>query len=135
MTNDTLTYGFGTHVDVPVERAIDRVTTLLKEQGFGVLTTIDVRSTLREKIGVEFRDYRILGVCNPQFAHQGLTLEPELGLLLPCNVVVHEEPGGARVMFMDPIPALEMTGNSALTPLATEVRRRLRAVSDQLASA
>jgi uncharacterized protein (DUF302 family) len=133
MIPETVSYGFGTHVDLPCARAVERVTALLKEEGFGVLTTIDVRATLKDKLGAEFRDYVILGACNPSLAHRALQTELEIGLLLPCNVVVHEEQGGSRVMFMDPVSALGVVGNDALGPVAAEARARLQRVAGRLA--
>jgi uncharacterized protein (DUF302 family) len=118
-------YGFGAHLDLPYETAIARVKDALKAEGFGVLTEIDVRRTLQEKLGVEMAPYVILGACNPPLAHRALEAEPEVGLLLPCNVVVRAEGDGSRVDIADPEAMLGIVGNPALTALATEARARL----------
>jgi uncharacterized protein (DUF302 family) len=116
-----------------VEEAEARIRELLKEEGFGALTEIDVRSTLREKLGVDFRPYRILGAYNPPLAHQALEAEPGIGLLLPCNVVVEAGPvGGSRVSFLDPEKALGLVGNQELEPIAADAAQRLRRVADRL---
>ncbi|MBO0743495.1 MAG: DUF302 domain-containing protein [Candidatus Dormibacteraeota bacterium] len=110
-----------------------RVRELLKEEGFGVLTEIDVKKTMREKLGVDFRAYRILGACNPPLAHRALEAEPEIGLLLPCNIVVEAGPkGGTRVSFMDAGAVLGMVRNEALAPVGAEVMQRLHRVADRL---
>ena len=123
MTPPTTTCGFGVDVALGYEEAGTRVRELLKGEGFGVLTEIDVRATLRDKLDVEFPRYEILGACNPPLAHRALAAEPAVGLLLPCNVVVAErEGGGSRVSFMDPVAVLDMAGNPALRPVAEVVR-------------
>jgi uncharacterized protein (DUF302 family) len=107
----------------------------LRDQGFGVLTDIDVQATLKAKLGAQIGGYRILGACNPQFAHTALGLEDKLGVLLPCNVIVREAGGGTvEVASIDPVSSLERTANPALVPLAEEVRRRLTAVVDAVGS-
>jgi uncharacterized protein (DUF302 family) len=126
-------YGFGLKVALPYEQAVQRTTELLKEQGFGVLTQIDVKSTLKEKLGVDFRRYLILGACNPPLAHRAFQAELQIGLLLPCNVVIYEEEGGSVVSFLDPAAALGMVDNEALKPVADEARARLMKVRDALA--
>lgn len=118
------------YIAKPVEHdfdaAIEKVTELLKDEGFGVLTEIDVKDTLKKKIDVEFRKYRILGACNPQLAHKALSAEDKVGVLLPCNVVVQEHDSGqVEVSAMDPVAAMESIANPALTELASEVRTRL----------
>lgn len=127
-------YGFGTRVAMSYEHAVERVTELLKGEGFGVLTTIDVSATLRQKLGVEFRRYVILGACNPHLAHRAFQAELEIGLLLPCNVIVYEEGEGARVAVMDPDAALGLAPNPALHPVAKEARQRLERVVEALAA-
>jgi len=110
--------------------AVARVRETLKEEGFGVLTEIDVQATLREKLGEDVEPYLILGACNPPYAHQALSLEPELGTLLPCNVVVYERDGRTHVSAVDPVPMLGLVGNDDLAPIAGEIRAKLeRAVS------
>src|SRR6266540_5132315 len=121
MSDDTLR----ARLDLPYAQAIERVTTALKDQGFGVLTEIDVQATLKQKLGADFRKYSILGACNPPLAHQALTTELEIGLLLPCNVIVYEDHGGSVVSIVDPIAMLNVTGHPALESVAREARARL----------
>jgi uncharacterized protein (DUF302 family) len=132
--NDTLSYGFRKTVRGTVEEAETRVRAALREEGFGVLTEIDIRGAFREKLGVDFRPYRILGACNPSLAHRALTEEVDIGLLLPCNVVVYEgdEAGTAVVAALDPVLQLGVAGRDDLGPLADEVRARLERVIDAL---
>ena len=116
-------------VDLGFDDAIEAVTERLKDEGFGVLTTIDIKETLKKKIDVEFRKYTILGACNPKLAHYALTHEDKVGVLLPCNVIVQEHEGGqVEVVAMDPLGPMEAIGNPALTEMATEVRTRLERV-------
>jgi uncharacterized protein (DUF302 family) len=123
---NTTKYGFGASVDMPYDAAVERTRAALADEGFGVLTEIDVRATLKKKLDVDFRPYIILGACNPPLAHQALTAEREIGLLLPCNVIVYEESEGRSVVsVMDPEAALGLTGNDAIKPLASDVRARL----------
>jgi uncharacterized protein (DUF302 family) len=105
--------------------AVARVRETLKEEGFGILTEIDVQSTLREKLGVEIEPHVILGACNPPYAHQALGIEPELGALLPCNVVVREQEGATHVFAVDPAAMLGIVGNPALEPVADEIRAKV----------
>lgn len=125
-------YGFGTKTKLSYQEAIERTTELLKQEGFGILTQIDVRKTMKEKLGAEFRDYVILGACNPHLAHRAFQAELEIGLLLPCNVIVYDDDGGAVVAVMDPEAALGIVGNDALRPVAQEARTRLQRVIDAL---
>jgi uncharacterized protein (DUF302 family) len=126
-------YGFSVESELGVDEAEANVRELLKEQGFGVLTEIDVRTTLKEKLNVDFREYRILGACNPPLANQALEAEPLIGLLLPCNVVVEARPeGGSRVSFLDPLVALGMVGNPKLQPVAVDAAARLMRVADSI---
>ena len=122
------TYGFGTTLNIPYEEAIPLAKEALKAEGFGVLTEIDVRQTLREKLGAEMEPYIILGACNPQLAHRALEQEPDIGLLLPCNVVVRAEGAASRVDIADPQAMLGIVGNEQLNALADEARRRLQRV-------
>lgn len=125
----TTKYGFGTTVPMDFEHAIDVVTEALKQEGFGVLTDIDVQATLKQKLGEDMPPYRILGACNPPLAHRALSAEPSIGLLLPCNVVVRQVDSGAvYVEFMDPKAVLALTDNPAVHDLAQAVRQRLERV-------
>lgn len=126
-------YGMGTEVSMGFDEAVEKVTAALKDEGFGVLTTIDVQKTLKEKIDVDRSPYVILGACAPQFAHQALELEPEIGLLLPCNVIVYEEDGATKVSAMDPEAALSLAENPDIAPVAREVRQRIERVIGTLA--
>jgi uncharacterized protein (DUF302 family) len=120
-------YGLRVDLNVPYGDAVDRVTASLKEEGFGVLTTIDVKQTLKQKLDREFRKYVILGACNPTLADRALHAELEIGLLLPCNVIVYErEPGTSSVAAMAPLPAMGIVGNKDLEDVAREADGRLR---------
>ena len=126
-------FGFGKMVDLGFEEAVDTVTEELGKEGFGVLTEIDVQATLKKKLGEDMRPYKILGACNPPLAHQAVSAVPEIGLLLPCNVLVREnEEGKVRVSFMDPGAVLGLVDNPDVEPLAAEVKTRLERVLDAL---
>ena len=112
--------------------ALARVTEALKAEGFGVLTEIDVQETLKKKLGVEFRPYKILGACNPPLAYRALTAAPEVGLLLPCNVVVSAVAGGTEIALVDPIGMLGFVARPELEPIAEEARARLERVAQAL---
>jgi uncharacterized protein (DUF302 family) len=122
-------FGFGKAVDLGFEEAIETVTEELSKEGFGVLTEIDVQATLKKKLGEDMRPYRILGACNPPLAHQAVTAVPEIGLLLPCNVLVREtDDGTVRVSFMDPGSVLGLVDNPDVEPLAGQVKEKLERV-------
>lgn len=123
-------YGFGTHLEgTTFENAVERVTTALGDEGFGVLTEIDVQATLKKKLDADFRRYVILGACNPPLAKRALDAEPDIGLLLPCNVVVQESEGGAiDVSIADPKAMFRLVHNEAVAPVAKEAEHRLRRV-------
>lgn len=126
-------YGLRVDLDVPYEQALERATAALKEEGFGVLTTIDVRQTLKQKLDRDFRKYTILGACNPALADRALHTELEIGLLLPCNVVVYErEAGTSSVAAMAPLPAMGIVGNLELQSVAKEADARLRGALQRL---
>ena len=125
-------YTFSTVLPLPVDQSRERVVAALAEQGFGILTEIDVRATLREKLGIEREPYLILGACNPQLAHRALEADPSVGALLPCNVVLRAEDDHTRVEFMDPAIALGIAGGESLAAVAAEAGDRLRQVAAAL---
>ena len=130
----TAPYGFGVRLQVPYQEAVERATAALKEQGFGVLTTIDVKKTLKEKLDADFRPYVILGACSPPLAHRALRADLGVGLLLPCNVVVYDnQDGSSTVQALDPRAALGITGeNPAVAEVAREAAERLEAAVKRL---
>jgi len=126
-------YAFGKTVNMPFEQATEAVTQALAKEGFGVLTEIDVAATLKKKLGLERPPYKILGACNPQFAARALEMEPQIGALLPCNVVVRQGADGkTMVEFMDPNAVLGLVGRPEIAPIAAEVRARLVRVMEAL---
>ena len=128
-------YSFSTQVNQDFDDAVVAVTEALKTEGFGVLTEIDVSATLKAKLGIEKRPYRILGACNPALANQALSAEPEIGVLLPCNVVVMEdEQDQVQVLFMDPSAVLTLVDKPGIETLASEVRERLQRVATAIAA-
>ena len=126
-------YYFAKTVSCSYEEAVSRVTEELKAEGFGVLTEIDVKSTLKKKLDVDFRKYVILGACNPRFAYRALSAEDKIGILLPCNVVVQErEDGKVEVSAVDPVGMMQMVDNPDLKDVAQQVQERLKKVIDRL---
>ena len=128
-----MSYYFSKTLVLPFDEAITRVVDELKKEGFGVLTEIDVKATLKKKLGADFRNYRILGACNPPFAYEALKAEDKIGTMLPCNVIVQETAGGAvEVAAIDPISSMQAVDNPALGGVAMEVQAKLKRVVDNL---
>ena len=126
-------YGFNIQVQGGFADVVQRVTDALKTEGFGVLTDIDVQATMKAKLGIDGKPYRILGACNPPLAHKAISADPDIGLLLPCNVVVREDAEGKIIVgFMDPIAVLKLTDNPGIAEIAKDVRARLERVAAQL---
>jgi uncharacterized protein (DUF302 family) len=129
----TTNYAFKTTVILSFEEALEKVTEELKKEGFGVLTEIDVKETLKKKLDVDFRKYKILGACNPPNAYKALQAEKDIGLMLPCNVIVYESESGETVVAaIDPVAAMSPVGNIVLDTTATEVQRKLRNVIEAM---
>ena len=128
-----MSYYFAKTITLPFDEAVERVKTELKKDGFGVLTEIDVRKTLGEKLGVDFRPYRILGACNAPYAYRALQAEDKIGTMLPCNVIVQElGPGRVEVAAIDPLASMAAVQNPALAGVGAEVREKLKAVVERL---
>jgi uncharacterized protein (DUF302 family) len=128
-----MNYYFSKTLDLPFDETIVRVTDELKKEGFGVLTEIDVKTTLKKKLDVDFHNYRILGACNPPFAYQALLAEPQIGLMLPCNVVVQEgETGQTIVSAIDPLASMQAVENEALGEVAEQVKAKLQKVIESV---
>lgn len=137
MATNRSPYGIGVTVPLDHDEAVERTRQALSAEGFGVLTEIDLSGAFKAKLGVDFRQYTILGACNSRLAHQAVSEERDIGLLLPCNVIVYQadEPGTSVVAALDPVAALSLAGNEAVSPMAAEVRGKLERVLDALASA
>jgi uncharacterized protein (DUF302 family) len=128
-----MSYYFSKKIDVPFEQAIKKTTAALKQEGFGVLTEIDIKSTLKEKLDVDFKKYRILGACNPGYAHKALLAESHIGLMLPCNVIVQEHDNGeVEVSAVDPIISMQAVENEDLQEVAQQVRDLLEKVIEHI---
>lgn len=128
-----MSYYYSKILDLPFEKAIERTTAALKEEGFGVLTEIDIKSTLKEKLDVDFKKYQILGACNPPLAHKALSSEDHIGLMLPCNVIVQEQDDGkVEVAAVDPVASMQAVENDELGGVAQEVRDLLKKVINSL---
>jgi uncharacterized protein (DUF302 family) len=128
-----MSYYFNKIVDMEFDAAIDKVTQALKDEGFGVLTEIDVTGALKKKIDVDFRKYRILGACNPSFAHKALLVEDKIGTMLPCNVIVQErDDGKVEVAAVDPVASMQAIDNSALGEIAATVQSRLKQIVERV---
>ncbi|OJX40281.1 MAG: ABC transporter ATP-binding protein [Chloroflexi bacterium 44-23] len=121
-------FAYYTVLNMDHEQAVEKVTAALKEEGFGVLTNIDMQATLKQKLDVDFRKYAILGACNPPLAHQSLKTQLNIGLLLPCNVIVYEEDNGSVVEILDPIKMMKVAENPDLEPVAQDAQSRLQRV-------
>jgi len=129
-------YGFRVELPLTFDQAVEKTVSALKEQGFGVLTEINVRETLKQKLDVDFKRYTILGACNPPLAHQALQTEEEIGLLLPCNVIVYEiNSSSSRIAAIDPVKAMSVVGNDRLESIADQVKEKLTAVLSLLEQA
>ncbi|HUI64146.1 MAG TPA: DUF302 domain-containing protein [Bacteroidota bacterium] len=125
-------YGFSRAVDLPYEAAVRRVTEQLKAHGFGVLTTIDVKETLKQKLNAEFTKYVILGACNPSLAYQALQVEMDIGLLLPCNLIVYEKAGKTVLGAFDPLIMVPLVDKPELAKIAADVKQRLQSVLESI---
>ena len=128
-----MSYYFGKTIHLPFDETITRVTEELKKEGFGVLTEIDVKATLKKKLDIDFRNYRILGACNPPFAHQALLAEDKIGTMLPCNVIVQElAPSAVEVAAIDPIASMAAVDNPGLAAIGMQVRAKLQKAVESL---
>ena len=125
-------YGFSKIVDQPFEETVEKVTEELKKVGFGVLTEIDVKDTMKKKLNVDFKKYKILGACNPPIAHKALQIEEELGLLLPCNVIIYEKDGKTAVSVFNPMIMSQLIDNKDMLAIAEEVKTKLMTVLDKI---
>jgi len=128
-----MSYYFSKTISSSFEEAVTRVTEALKKEGFGILTDINVKETLKKKLNVDFPNYRILGACNPPFAYQALQAEDKIGIMLPCNVIVQERPGSVvEISAVDPVASMASVVNPKLTEIAVQVREKLKNVIDEL---
>lgn len=128
-----MAYHYSAQVKKPFAQVVSEITEALKRQGFGIITSIDMKETLKEKIKVDFRDYKILGACNPQFAHKALSMEPHIGVMLPCNVAVQQgENGLVEVSAINPMETMEATLSAEMKELAVEVSHRLQVAVNEV---
>jgi uncharacterized protein (DUF302 family) len=128
-----MSYSFSKKVDLSYENALEKITEELKKEGFGVLTEIDVKETLKKKLNVDYKKYKILGACNPPFAYQALQTEEQIGLMLPCNVIVYEADNGQTIVAaIDPVASMQAAQNSKLLKISTEVQNKLKKVIDRI---
>jgi uncharacterized protein (DUF302 family) len=127
-----MSYYFSKKSALDFKEAIEKVTEALKQEGFGILTEIDVKETLKKKLDVDFRPYKILGACNPPFAHKALQAEDKVGIMLPCNVIVQEKENGVEIAAVDPVASMQAIDNPKLGEIANEIRQRLHRVIDSL---
>jgi uncharacterized protein (DUF302 family) len=127
-----INYGFTKELNTDFEQAVERITEKLKEEGFGVLTTINVKEKFRQKLGIDFKNYVILGACNPASAHKAIEAEQNIGLMLPCNVIVYEEGDHVVISAIKPTAAMQMIDNPELTKIATDVEAKIRQVMDSI---
>lgn len=127
-----MSYYFSKKLNIGFEKAIEKVTEALKREGFGILTEIDVKETLKKKLDVDFRPYKILGACNPPFAYKALQAEDKVGIMLPCNVIVQERENGVEISAVDPVASMQAIDNPKLGEIAAEIRQRLQRVIDSL---
>ena len=125
-------YGFSKKVNLSFEQAVERITEEMKKEGFGVLTEIDVKETMKKKLNVDFKKYKILGACNPPIAHKALQVEEELGLLLPCNVIVYEKDGKSVVSVFNPMIMTQLLDNKEMVEIAEEVKEKLLAALERV---
>ena len=132
MMEHPMTYYFSKTINVPFAEAVDKTMTALKEHGFGILTRIDVKSTLKEKIGADFHSYVILGACNPKMAYRALQAEDKIGTMLPCNVIVQEVDGRTEIAAVDPVASMQAIRNDKLAAIASSVRHELEAAIQSL---
>jgi len=127
-----ISYGFRKEIDLPFDKAVEAVTEELKKQGFGILTRIDVKEKFKEKLGIDFKNYVILGACSPSYSHKAILAEEDIGLMLPCNVLVYEKEGKTILSIIKPSAGMGMIDNEALRQIAQEVEARLKQVFDSV---
>lgn len=127
-----MSYYFSKTLDITFEEAIEELTNALKSEGFGILTEIDVQATLKKKLDVDFRPYKILGACNPPFANEALQAEDKIGTMLPCNVIVQGKENGVEIAAIDPVASMEAVNNQKVTEIANKIRSKLKSVIESL---